>query len=108
MTWSKLSRQERGYGAAWDRVRKVVLARDAGQCQVCRKAGRLGVISNIVDHIISKANAKRAGWSETRTEHPDNLQVICEPCHLVKSENEQGKKKQPAISFGDDGWPIQG
>lgn len=106
MAWSKLSRQERGYGPAWDRVRKVVRARDADQCQVCLKAGRLGVISNIVDHVISKENAKRAGWSAERTEHPDNLQVICHPCHLVKTEEEQGKKKYAQITTGPDGWPV--
>ena len=107
MAWSKLSRQERGYGAAWDRVRKIVRARDHDICQVCEKAGRLGVVSNIVDHIMSKENAKRAGWSEARTEHPDNLQVICEPCHLIKTEAEQGKQKHVRVTIGLDGFPIE-
>ena len=106
MAWSKLSRQERGYGAAWDRVRKVVLQRDAGLCQVCARAGHLGVVSNIVDHIFSKENAKSAGWSAARTEHPDNLQVICNPCHLIKTEEEQGKKKHVKVVTGLDGWPA--
>lgn len=106
MAWSKLSRQERGYGAAWDRVRKVVLLRDFHLCQVCRKNGR-AVTTNIVDHIMSKENAKRAGWSEARTEHPNNLQCICAPCHDIKTEAEQGKTKHEAVVIGPDGWPVE-
>ncbi len=106
MAWSKLSRQERGYGAAWDRVRKVVLLRDAHLCQVCWKNGRRAVTSNIVDHIVSKENAKRAGWSEAKTEHPNNLQVICLPCHEIKTEAEQGKVKRPRVEISEDGWPV--
>lgn len=107
MAWSKLSRQERGYGAAWERVRKVVLERDRGLCQICLKRGAY-TTANIVDHIISKAKAEVLRWSAERTEHPNNLQVICHPCHLVKSEEEQGKKKRPSVTIGPDGWPIAG
>lgn len=108
MAWSKESRQSRGYGKEWDRIRPVIRARDHDLCQPCLKAGRLGVVSNIVDHIMSKANAKRAGWSEARTEHPNNLQVICEACHLIKSEAEQGKTLRIKVATGADGWPIEG
>ena len=48
------TRHERGYGTEWDKLRPQVLARDAGLCQVCLIDG-LVTISNIVDHIIPKA-----------------------------------------------------
>lgn len=106
MAWSKLTRQERGYGAAWDRVRKVVMVRDCGLCQVCANAGRLGVIARAVDHIVSKAKAATLQWNQDRVDHPDNLQAICNPCHIIKSEAEQGKKKRERVTIGLDGWPI--
>ncbi|ATQ75077.1 HNH endonuclease [Massilia violaceinigra] len=106
MAWSKLSRQERGYGAAWDRVRKVVMERDGGLCQVCLKAGRYGVIAYAVDHIISKAKCAALRWSDARTDDPSNLQAICAPCHEVKTEAEQGKAKRPKVVIGIDGWSV--
>jgi 5-methylcytosine-specific restriction protein A len=107
MAWGTKSRQERGYGAAWDRVRKVVMTRDAGMCQPCRKAGRLGVLAQAVDHIISKANAAKMRWAQARIDHPDNLQAICDECHKVKTEAEQGKRFQPKVAIGLDGFPIE-
>lgn len=107
MAWGTKSRQERGYGAAWDRVRKQVMQRDAGMCQPCCKAGRLGVLAQAVDHITSKANAARLRWSQARIDHPDNLQAICDGCHKVKTEAEQGKKKRKhCVSTLADGWPV--
>jgi 5-methylcytosine-specific restriction protein A len=105
MAWSKLSRQARGYGAAWDRVRKLVMIRDCGLCQVCERAGRLGVAAHAVDHIVSKAKAEAMRWSQARIDDPVNLQAICDPCHLVKTEEEQGKKLKPRVTVGPDGWP---
>lgn len=107
MAWSKLSRQERGYGKEWTRVRKVVLERDAGLCQVCKRAGRY-TPGNTVDHIISKAKAAAMKWSQARIDDPMNLQTICEPCHAVKTEAEQGKTKRAAVTIGLDGWPTEG
>lgn len=107
MAWSKLSRQARGYGAEWDRARKEIIARDMGLCQPCLKQGRTTKY-HAVDHIVSKEIAKARGWSKERTEHPDNLQCICKPCHLVKTEEEQGKTKRPQPKrIGVDGFPIE-
>jgi 5-methylcytosine-specific restriction protein A len=105
MAWSKESRQSRGYGAAWDRVRKVVLKRDFGLCQPCRRRG-LVTIAKEVDHIISKARALALRWSQARMDAPGNLQAICKPCHEAKTEEEQGKTKREKSVPGDDGWPV--
>lgn len=77
-----LSRHERGYGAAWDKLRKVVLARDCGLCQPCMAAARV-TPGNIVDHIIAKA--------EGGTDDLGNLQVICKPCHVKKTATEAAR-----------------
>lgn len=103
MAWSKLSRQERGYGPDWTRVRKVVLKRDCDLCQVCLKKGEY-TPARTVDHIVSKANAERMGWTKERMDDPSNLQTICDPCHAIKTEAEQGKKKRARKVVGPDGW----
>ena len=105
MAWSKESRQSRGYGAAWDRIRKVVLKRDFGLCQPCRKRG-LVTIATAVDHIVSKAKAAAMRWSQTRIDAEDNLQAICTACHEAKTEEEQGKTKRVKTAAGPDGWPV--
>lgn len=70
------SRQERGYGAAWQRIRKAVLIRDNYLCAVCMDSGRLTPAQE-VDHIKPKA----AGG----TNNMDNLRAICTRCHRAKS-----------------------
>lgn len=81
------TRQERGYGAAWDRLRKQIMERDSGLCQSCRRAG-LVVQAYAVDHKLSKA--------EGGTNDPANLEAICRPCHRTKSDAEaqRGRHKQ--------------
>lgn len=103
MAWSKESRIARGYGKEWQRIRKLVLARDCGLCQVCRKAGRIGIATQ-VDHIISKAKARRAGWTDEQMDHMENLQAICKTCHDIKTLVEEGK--QVRVAIGPDGWPV--
>jgi 5-methylcytosine-specific restriction protein A len=105
MAWSKESRQSRGYGAAWDRVRRLVMKRDFGLCQPCRRRGLI-TIATAVDHIISKAKAATLRWSQARIDDPANLQAICKPCHDVKTEAEQGKVKRLKTTPGPDGWPV--
>lgn len=46
------------------------------------------------------------GWSEERTEHPDNLQLLCVPCHKAKTARETGKTYIPKQTIGPDGFPI--
>lgn len=107
MAWGSLSRHQRGYGKEWTRVRKVILARDGGLCQVCLKAG-VYTPGNIVDHVTSKAAAAAMRWSQARIDDPMNLQAICRTCHDIKTEQEQGKTKRPVITTGLDGFPIEG
>lgn len=84
----RASRHARGYGTAWDRLRKAILERDYHLCQCQHCLG--GVIrvrpAHAVDHIISKAE-----WQITRSstlegcDNPSNLQAINEDCHTRKT-----------------------
>lgn len=73
------SRQDRGYGAEWEKLRKRILSRDKGLCQPCMKSGRVSVAKH-VDHIKPKA--------EGGTDADENLQAICIECHKVKTAAE--------------------
>lgn len=103
MAWSKESRHVRGYGSAWTKLREVIIARDMGLCQQCKREGRLNPYRKgqgfAVDHIVAKA----AGG----TDEPGNLQLLCPEHHNAKTEREaadaQGRTVRPAI--GLDGWP---
>jgi len=107
MVWGTKSRHERGYGAAWVKLRTRIMERDHGLCQVCSKAGRV-TIAYAVDHIVSKANAARLKWTPAQMDDPSNLQAICKPCHDSKTEAEQGKVKHAPVRIGLDGFPVEG
>lgn len=107
MVWSTESRQSRGYGAAWEKVRKQVIERDKGLCQPCLKMGRVRRHS-AVDHVVPKAEAARLRWSQAQVDHPDNLQCICGPCHDEKTAKETGRAYRPKVQIGEDGWPVGG
>lgn len=104
MVWSKESRQSRGYGAAWDKLRLMILARDGGICQHCLEMTGLVHIGTEVDHIVSKAKALRMKWSQEQIDAASNLQCINKECHTKKSREEKGYKSKPVI--GPDGWPM--
>ena len=70
---NQTSRQSRGYGANWERLRKRVLAAGA-LCRMC------GHPATQVDHIIPKA---RGG-----TDAESNLQPLCADCHAQKTATE--------------------
>ncbi len=72
------SSHQRGYGATWQKLRMIVLRRDAGICQVCGKpVGKSGH----VDHIVPKS----LGGENTE----QNLQTLCHDCHTRKTKREQ-------------------
>lgn len=104
MAWAKTSRHERGYGSHWTKLREVIIARDYGLCQQCKREGRLNPYRKgegfAVDHIIPKAKGGTDDW--------DNLETLCKEHHDRKTEREaaeaQGHKIRPTI--GLDGWPI--
>lgn len=107
MPWGTKSRHERGYGKEWTKLRKLVMERDKGLCQPSLKKG-LVVRATEVDHIVSKAEAKRRGWTNAQIDDLSNLQAISKQEHLIKTEREQGKKKNPPRpAIGPDGWPIE-
>lgn len=107
MAWSKETRQARGYGAAWQKIRLTVLARDHHlcQCDECKKAKRLTVATE-VHHIMSKAKAAKAGWTQDMIDHPSNLAAISHECHVRETMADKGHKKRPQI--GIDGYPTDG
>ena len=76
---SRGTRQQRGYGARWDKARIRIMVRDKGLCQPCLKAGQV-TPARQVDHIV----AKSAGG----TEDDNNLQAICIACHKTKTATE--------------------
>lgn len=76
---TRTSRHARGYGTAWDKLRKQILMRDKYLCQECLRKGRPIQATN-VDHI----RPKSAGG----TDDPKNLQSLCELCHREKTARE--------------------
>ena len=101
MPWSRKSRQQRGYGAAWDRVRLVVLRRDCYlcQCERCQAEDRTTPATE-VDHRKSKA----AGG----TDELENLRAINKHCHWLKTLADQGKVLRERHNIGPDGYPTVG
>lgn len=86
--WSaphRTSRHERGYGTAWEKLRKRILQRDAGLCQPCLRRGVTTPDCNTVDHKVNKAQGG--------TDDEANCQTICASCHRVKTQAEsQGRE----------------
>lgn len=76
------TRQERGYGSEWDKLRLQILRRDGGLCQPCLAQDRT-TRAEAVDHIAPKA--------EGGTDDPANLQSICRPCHKLKTAAEAAR-----------------
>lgn len=91
------SRQARGYGAAWDRLRKEVMKRDKGLCQACLRYDRV-TAAHAVDHIHPKAK----GGSDDLA----NLEAICRPCHIDKTMRDNGRRTKLKRPIGQDGWPL--
>ncbi|URI11435.1 HNH endonuclease [Aquincola tertiaricarbonis] len=82
------TRQERGYGAAWDRLRRRILVRDGGLCQPCLQAGHT-TAAQAVDHIVNKATWRRRHGSLKGCDDEGNLQSICNDCHRQKTDREK-------------------
>lgn len=72
---------QRGYcSPAWARIRKAVIARDAGVCQECQKAVSMNAGDAHVDHKIPK--------EQGGTDALENLQLLCRSCHSKKTAKE--------------------
>lgn len=81
------TRQERGYGSAWDKLRARILKRDAGLCQPCLARGIVHAGTH-VDHKVSKAEWKRLHGSLVGCDDDSNLQAINADCHRAKTQAE--------------------
>lgn len=97
------TRQERGYGSEWQRIRKAIITRDMGLCQPCKRKGIVTPFTE-VDHITPKAKGG--------TDDHDNLQCICTPCHKAKTtaegaEANEALRKQGRRYVDADGWPVE-
>lgn len=97
MAWSRTSRHKRGYGTAWDKLRKRILVRDKHLCQPCLAKQHITAATQ-VDHIKGKA----AGGTDDEA----NLQAICSDCHASKTAEESGRPLRPRVTIGPDGWPV--
>ena len=77
-----LTTTQRGYGGRWQKLRRLILARDVW-CQPCLANGDHRQADQ-VDHIVPKTLGG--------TDAEKNLQAICEPCHRVKTAKEGGRQ----------------
>lgn len=80
----KLTTTQRGYGWAWQQIRKAAL-NDEPLCRTCKQEGRT-TPADEVDHIDGDShNNDRA-----------NLRPLCRPCHLKRTAKDQAfKRKAP-------------
>ncbi len=104
--WPRKSRQARGLGAAWDKLRPRILERDGHLCQCDQcKGGELRVrVADQVHHIVGRQTAKRRGWTQEQIDHPSNLMSVNAECHKRLDFEEQGRKLPRRV--GLDGYPL--
>ncbi|MGK2287233.1 HNH endonuclease [Pedomonas sp. V897] len=87
----RLTAAQRGYDAAWRRLRDAVIVERGLRCDQCKRIGALWMRDATptmpvleVDHIISVAERP-----DLRLE-PSNLRVLCRPCHSRRTARDQG------------------
>lgn len=73
--------RKKGYGRRWQKLRRVILARDLYLCQACRRA-----TATDVDHITPKVQGG--------TDEAENLQSLCHACHSRKTAGETLHKER--------------
>lgn len=93
-----LTRQQRGYGQDWQRLRAAVL-RDEPLCRMCGEMGHVTAATE-VDHI-----RPFQGLADPLRLDRTNLRPLCTPCHRQVT-SAQGKG-QTLRRIGLDGWPIE-
>ena len=108
-SWSgnRGTRQERGYGASWDKLRLTILKRDMYLCQACSRDGRVTPLCvRPYDHAVDHIKPKAKGGED----YHDNLQSLCKPCHDAKSLGEategRGAQVRPRTKYDAQGFPI--
>ncbi|WP_416046688.1 HNH endonuclease [Cupriavidus basilensis] len=95
------TRQQRGYGAEWEQLRKRILRRARGLCECaeCRALDRVRVAKE-VDHIVPKAQGG--------TDDDDNLQAINIDCHKAKTLRERKPLLDTAAKVAGQGRWVGG
>ena len=96
MAWPTTSRQSRGYGAAHDRMRKLLL-RTVVLCEECTRHGRT-TVGRIADHILPKAQ----GGTDDR----GNYQLLCDDCSQAKTIAEKAQSDAPGRGVDRSGRPT--
>ena len=98
MPWDKRSRQEKGLGSAWQRLRLLILERDCWICQCPRcLGGKLRLRSaGEVDHIVPRGKGGGDEWT--------NLRSVNVECHRRITAEQNGAKKRRG--FDVDGNPY--
>lgn len=97
--WSKESRHARGYGTAWDKLRKVIMERDHYLCQCPECAKRLVPLpAHEVDHIKPKADGG--------TDDEANLRAVNRECHKRITLEQKGYSPAPRAKFDAAGRVI--
>lgn len=82
----------------WQKIRKMVIVRDLGICQECKKCGRYSR-GNTVHHIIEAREDIEMFWDI------DNLELICPSCHNKEHPDKawgwrtKKKKKKGVVKF---------
>ncbi|MEC6747344.1 HNH endonuclease signature motif containing protein [Marinilactibacillus sp. XAAS-LB27] len=71
----------------WKKLRPVIIARDFGLCQECKRRG-ITTRGNIVHHIVEAREDLTLFWNE------DNLEVSCDSCHNKDHPERSGGKKK--------------
>lgn len=72
-------------GRPWRRKRDRVMRRDGKLCQTCKREGRL-TLATEVDHILAV--------SQGGTDDDANLEAICGPHHLEKTQAEAAQARR--------------
>ena len=67
----------------WRKLRRLIIARDRGLCQICLAAGRV-TPGNEVDHIVPITDSNVDEWGVVWD--PANLRVLCGECHNARHD----------------------
>lgn len=74
------------------KVAKAIRQRD-GECMLRISPACTGDPDE-ADHIVSHADATRAGWDPADIDDPGNGQAACTACHRLKTQGEQQRGRQ--------------
>jgi 5-methylcytosine-specific restriction protein A len=74
------SAARRGYGSAWQKLRRLIAAERPAVCVTCGYAGASAAMH--LDHVVPRT---RGGTNDT-----NNLQWLCASCHSKKTIEQDG------------------